>query len=114
MTTQETTRSTTESDERVERARKRAKELREFYVHFAMYLTVNVVLAIGLFTINWLASPDGWWFWIPLLGTGIGWGIGVAIHAVNVFATGTFFGEDWEERKVRELMEHDQIDPRHT
>ena len=99
------------TDARLEHARKRAKELREFYVHLSVYLLVNIGLTTGLFVINWLTSPGDWWFFWPLIGTGLGWGIGLVIHGVNVFAGGTFFGEDWEERKARELLDSDQADP---
>lgn len=101
-------------DERMEQARKRARELREFYAHVTVYVVVNLVLTVGLFTINWLASPDNWWFFWPLIGTGVAWGIGVALHAVQVFGSDTYFGEGWEERKARELFERDQTGPRHA
>lgn len=31
----------------------------------------------------------------------LGWGIGIAAHAVNTFG----IGKDWEEKKIKELME---------
>jgi hypothetical protein len=37
----------------------------------------------------------------------MGWGIGLIIHALFVFVFGPRFGADWEERKIRELMEKD-------
>ncbi len=40
------------TDARLEQAKKRAKELREFYVHLSVYLIVNISLTVGLFTIN--------------------------------------------------------------
>jgi len=34
------------------------------------------------------------------------WGIGVLIHASKVFVLkGKFLGEEWEEKKIREIME---------
>ena len=99
------------TDARLERAQKRAKELREFYVHLSVYLIVNIALTAGLFTINWLTAPGDWWFYWPLIGTGIGWGIGLLIHAANVFGGGKAFGEEWEERKVQELLDRDRVDP---
>jgi hypothetical protein len=51
--------------------------------------------------VNFWVSPGRWWVqWVMF-----GWGIGVASHAFSVFAYRGFFGAQWEERKVRELME---------
>jgi hypothetical protein len=87
-------------DQRYDRARTRAKELRDFYTHATIYVLVN----IGLFVINVLTG-GGWWFYWPLLG----WGVGLGIHALSVFALGGgAFGRDWEERKTRELMNRDR------
>ena len=84
---------------RYEQARARAKQLKDFYTHAAVYVVVN----IGLFLIN-LLGHGGWWFYWPL----IGWGIGLGVHALNVFVLGGRFGQDWEERKARELMDKDR------
>jgi hypothetical protein len=86
--------------QRYDRARARAKELRDFYAHATVYVLVN----LGLFAINVLTG-GGWWFYWPLLG----WGIGLGIHALSVFAFGGGpFGREWEERKTRELMDRDR------
>jgi hypothetical protein len=85
---------------RYERAQARVQELKGFYTHATAYVLVN----IGLFVIN-LLRGGGWWFYWPLLG----WGIGLGIHALSVFAFGGgSFGRDWEERKTRELMDRDR------
>ena len=84
-------------DERYERARQRVEALRGFYMHLAVFVVVNA----GLFVLDILSSGGTWFFW-PLFG----WGIGLAVHAVSVFARGPF-GPDWEDRKIRELMERD-------
>ena len=81
-------------DEYRARAHKRVEELRGFYVHVSIYTIVNT----GLFAIDWIASPGTTWFFWPLLG----WGIGLAAHAVVTFLGGPF-GSAWEERKTREL-----------
>jgi hypothetical protein len=83
-------------DGRYERARKRAEELRGFYTHLCIYAIVN----IGIFAVNMLTNPHSLWFYWPLLG----WGIGLAIHAFVTMAGDRFLGDDWQERKTRELM----------
>ena len=85
-----------EKDERYLRAKKRVENLKGFYIHLTVYILVNIML----FVIN-LTTYDGrWWFLYPLGG----WGIGMFVHALTIFATG-FFGEEWEERKIKEYME---------
>ena len=78
------------NDENYKRAKKRAKEIKEFYEH----LTTYVVIMSFAFIID-VITGGGWWFYWGV----IGWGIGVAIHGVNTF-TG-FNSADWEERKIR-------------
>ena len=88
-----------EGQQRYEQARKRVKELKGFYTHAAIYVLVNIML----FVIN-LLTGGGWWFYWPL----IGWGIGLGVHALNVFGFGGKLGQDWEERKTRELMDKEE------
>jgi len=87
--------------QRYDRARARAKELRDFYTHATVYVLVNT----GLFVINLLTGGE-WWFYWPLLG----WGVGLGIHALSVFAFGGGpWGREWEERKTRGLMDRDRV-----
>jgi hypothetical protein len=80
-----------------ERARTRVGALKGFYLHATAFVVVN----IGLFAINVLAG-DVWWFYWPLMG----WGIGLGLHALAVFGFGGGgpWGQDWEERKTRDIM----------
>jgi len=82
---------------RYQKAKKRVEALREFYVQLTVYVVINLLL----FTINMLTTPQSLWFFWPLLG----WGIGLALHALLVFGGGHWFGADWEERKINELMQ---------
>ena len=60
------------------RAKKAAGAKIGFYIHLTAYAVVNALLvAINLFT-----SPGYLWFKWPLLG----WGVGVLVHAIVVFA----------------------------
>lgn len=92
--------SKTKEQKSYERAKKRVEELRSFYTHLFVYLAVNA----GLFLLNILTSPRNLWFYWPL----IGWGIGLAIHGLSVFGTEKLLGKDWEERKIKELMNKDK------
>ena len=72
-------------------AQERIEELKGFYSHLASFVAVNLFL----FAINVASSPGSWWFVYPLFG----WGIGLTIHAFNIFGTNS----NWEERKMQEL-----------
>lgn len=77
-------------------ARRRVHELRAFYQHLAIYVLVNAALAGW----NLLTAPDRLWFLYPLGG----WGVGLAIHALTTFGTGSFLGADWERRKIEKIL----------
>jgi uncharacterized membrane protein YecN with MAPEG domain len=85
-------------DERYEKAKKRVEELKKFYGNLVTYVAINIVLII----INLLTSPGKLWFyWVTIF-----WGIALLLHASRVFILrGKFLGEEWEERKIKELME---------
>jgi hypothetical protein len=89
------------TEDRYQEAKKRVKEMKDFYVHLGAYVLVNAML----FLINMITSPDTLWFFWPLFG----WGLGVAMHAVYVFGFGRLFGPDWEERKIQEILDKGQV-----
>lgn len=78
--------------------RKQAKREKEFYTHLASFLLINTML-IGL---NLFVSPGYLWFiWCIL-----GWGVGLASHAVDVFGL-PGVGRNWEAQRIRELTGQD-------
>ncbi len=89
--------STLEQTPEYKAARCRVRQLRGFYAHLSVYLAVNA----GLLLINLFSSPGRLWVVWPLAG----WGIGILIHGFGTFLGGSFFGAEWEARKVRELVE---------
>jgi sensor histidine kinase YesM len=90
----------TSYDVALRRARKKAREIRDFYMNLVAYCVVIPALWI----VNSL-SPGPWWAqWAT-----IGWGLGLTIHGLTVFADGTFFGTAWEEKKVAELMANEKL-----
>jgi len=80
-----------------QKAKERVEAIKGLYIHLTVYVVVNLIL----FSINMIVSPDGLWFFWPLMG----WGVGLAIHALSVLGFGRWFSADWEERKIAELME---------
>jgi sensor histidine kinase YesM len=87
-------------DEALRRARKRAKEIRGFYVSATMY---SIVIP-SLWTINLIGGGKLWAHWAT-----IGWGIGLTVHGLSVFAGRSFFGSEWEEKKVEEIMAREKL-----
>jgi 2TM domain len=88
------------NDELLERAKKRVQDTRDLYLHLGVYVIVNA----ALFAINMITNPDTLWFFWPLLG----WGVGVALHVFSFFTEGRLLGPEWEERKVREIVEQEE------
>ena len=86
--------------EKYEKAKKRVKELKGFYSHLARYVVVIPVLIF----INLFFSPKHIWFYWPMLG----WGIGLLFHALGVFNVFPFFGKDWDDKKIKEIMEKEK------
>jgi uncharacterized protein YhhL (DUF1145 family) len=63
-----------------------------------------VLVNLGLLVVNLVTSTHRLWFlWVA-----VGWGIGLAVHALRVFVLRGRIGSDWEQRKIREEMERDQ------
>jgi len=85
------------NDEKYEEAKKRVKELKDFYRNLLTYVGVNILLI----TINLITSPGSLWFyWVTIF-----WGIAILLHASKIFILkGKFLGKEWEERKIKEMM----------
>src|SRR6478672_4561842 len=79
------------------KAKEKARKIRGFYVSLAMYC---IVIPILIF-VNLKYSPDFYWFIFSM----IGWGIGLLFHGMEVFDWNPLFGKNWEERKIKELLD---------
>lgn len=86
----------TKETQAYKKATKRVKELKGFYGNLTSYCLVIPFLV----ALNLLTSPHHLWFYWPMLG----WGIGIVAHAVSVFG----IGKEWEEKKIRELMDQER------
>lgn len=87
------------SEKKYKLAKKRLENLKTFYIHLGIYL----ICLPGFIFLNYISDTDFPWAFFPI----IGWGIGVASHASQTFNYNPFFGKNWEERKIRQLMEED-------
>ncbi|KIA85590.1 2TM domain-containing protein [Flavobacterium sp. AED] len=93
-------------DERYNLAYKRVKRIKGFYVHLLVYIGVNVFLIIGSNNES-ISSNHLFWSW-ETFSTALFWGIGLIAHGLSVFGRNIFFGANWEEKKIQELMEKEK------
>lgn len=94
------------NDLRYKEAERRVKKIKNFYVFLFIYIVVN--LFILLINYRQLKPHESIWqlkfFTLPIF-----WGIAVAVYALRTFVPGFLFGSNWEERKIRELMEKERM-----
>ncbi len=83
------------------RAQERVAEIKKFYSGIISY----VFVIGGLGALNYYI--DSWnypWF----LWAAFGWGIGIIINAIKLFGRNPFFNKDWEQRKIKEIMDKER------
>ena len=89
------------------KAKKQVKEIKGFYIHFLVFILVNIFIS-GIIVYGLMQSGDSileafgnfgvWSTWLF-------WGIGLFFHWIGVFGFKSLIGKDWEERKIKEIME---------
>lgn len=101
-------------DTQLKAARKHVKKLKDFYSHLSAYVIVNAGLGLIMAVLAFTGAERLFYLGITgFLLTIVGWGMGLAFHAWDVFE-GQIFGRDWEERKVAELMNQAPPKRKHT
>jgi Na+/melibiose symporter-like transporter len=95
----------TSEEIKYQQALKRVKKIKGFYTHLMVYVVIN----IGILIANYRNSDanENFWQW-QTFNTVFFWGIGLVAHAMSVFMPGILMGKDWEEKKIRELMEKEK------
>ena len=88
-----------------QQALKRVKRIKGFYIHALVYVLVNAFILISSF--NKWEGDTVFWQW-ERLNTSLFWGIGLAAHGLSVFGNAIFFGQNWQEKKIQELMDKDK------
>jgi hypothetical protein len=89
--------------------RRRVHRLAEFYRHAAVFAIFMVVVWTANFILMqyWPAFKKSAFLAFGAL-MSIGWAIGLVCHAFTLLPIWTFLTQDWEDRKVRELIEQEQ------
>ena len=82
-------------EELYRQASKKVEEKKGFYIHFAVYIAVNIMLVI-----IWAVTGAGFpWFVFPLGG----WGIGILFHFLGIFVFSQ--QSNWERREIEKEVE---------
>ena len=80
------------------KAKEQVACIKSFYTHLMIYVIVIGALAF----LNYSTTSFVW-----VLFPAIGWGLGLLSHGLRAFDYNFLFGKNWEERKIKELMERD-------
>lgn len=89
-----------QDEELRKKARKIAKEKSDFYIHFVIYIAVNLFL----FAQWWASAPEVFPWPIFVLS---GWGIGVAAHGITAFG-GEGYIEQQAEKEYQKLKNREK------
>lgn len=90
---------------RYQEAAKRVKKIKGFYSHLGVYIVINIMI----FIVNAQSVNEGEsYFQFKTLSTPFFWGIGLVAHGLSVFLPSMILGENWEEKKIKELMEKEK------
>jgi hypothetical protein len=84
------------TDESLEEARRYVRRKRIFFI----VLGVWIALCVMWFLIDVSDDSSSWWFYWPILGTGIG----VAVTGIVLVGIGGLFGADWERREIEKYL----------
>lgn len=92
------------------RAKKRVENLKGFYTHLTVYLFINTMVSstIIISALNGSDFFGGSPFNVGTFASWFFWGIGLAFHAIKVFGAFSFFGKEWEERKIEEYLNNEE------
>lgn len=84
-----------EHDQLVRIARRRASMKFGFFIHLTVFIAVNALL----FVVNQQTTPGYTWFAFPLGG----WAIGLCIHGLAVYLSGSGLRERMVDDELRKL-----------
>ncbi|MBT8291832.1 MAG: Pr2TM family membrane protein [Eudoraea sp.] len=88
------------SDKRYQKAKERVNEIKGFYGNLIAYcIVISFLVWLNLKSTNfpWAIFPA------------MGWGFGLLIHGMEAFGYNPLWGKNWEEKKIKELMDKDKF-----
>lgn len=84
--------------QKMKRAKAKVKKIKEFYGNITAYIIIIPFLAFLNYFTTGFEIP---WVLFPMFG----WGVGICFHYMEAFEYSPFLGKNWEERKIKELMD---------
>jgi hypothetical protein len=88
------------NDFKYRKAKERIGKIKSFYSHSITYVIVMSLLVV----LNYYTSNFPW-----VIFPAIGWGIGLLSHGLCTFGHNLVLGKNWEERKLKELIESNKF-----
>ena len=88
-----------------DRAKKQVKKIKGFYSHALVYVVINLMIVV--INVQNL-EPGESYFQYKNFVTLSFWGIGLFVHGLSVFLPQFILGKNWEERKIKEIMDRDK------
>lgn len=88
------------NEDKYTRAKRIIKKRKSFYSHLLSYCIVISILAY----LNYSTTSFPW-----VIFPALGWGIGLISHWMCTYNYNPILGKDWEERKIRELMNREEF-----
>jgi hypothetical protein len=86
-------------------AAKRVKRIKGFYTHAIVYVVINIMIIFSKIQFE----DNGYWsFELRHFSTALFWGIGLVAHGMSVFMPSIVLGKNWEDKKIKELMEKEK------
>jgi hypothetical protein len=96
------------TEESYQRAYKKVKKIRGFYSHLKVYLIVNAIIIVTqLSGDSSFIGNNGRLFEWHTYSTAFFWGIGLLAHGISVFGKDVFLGDEWEQKKIQELIDEE-------
>lgn len=89
-----------QNEYKFKKAKERVEAIKSFYTNLLVYCIVITCLAV----FNYHTTNFPW-----VLFPAIGWGIGLLGHWAHVYGYNLFLGKNWEERKMKELMNSNEF-----
>ncbi|WP_326981520.1 2TM domain-containing protein [Chryseobacterium sp. MYb264] len=94
--------NTNENEIRYKAAARRVKKIKSFYVFTFVYFAVNLFILY----LNYSGLKGGESIWqLKYFSLPFFWGVGLICYGMNVFFSGFILGNNWEEKKIKELMD---------
>lgn len=94
---------TTQEEIKYLEAQKQVQKIKSFYTHLIVFIIVNAFIIIK--KTQHIDEGESIWHAFKL---GFFWGIGLVFHGLKTFDVMPIFGKDWEERKIKEMMDKEK------